>query len=134
VGPKFFESVDIFDWYDGFVLAVVRRSSDGTLFLVSMIAFDPGAHERILVLRPLSAGEADLLKEKSKASLEEIEGLVRRLIAEGPATLQLVRVNNVSEQPLAEGFVERDRIKDLVPSSVDDAVSDTRRTWFKTVS
>ena len=124
---KHIKSIEIIDWYDGLIQAVISTSWQEGMFLASIIAYDLESDHRIFALLPMAQEHLDVIRgltADSDGLLEYLQALWREPLGEA----MLVRERHY--EVLALRAVPASKLRAHVVFFVEDAIQEDRMHWF----
>lgn len=125
---KVLESID---WHDGVVLALAELSWAAGEYLATLLAWDPDRRERVLALIPLSDGHGTRIR--SCLGCSEWSALVsclKQVVGEVSGEVPVVRVDEASENVVAELKVDAFDVQRDAISDAEAACGEDRRRWL----
>jgi hypothetical protein len=124
------EIVEMIDWYDGVVLAVVTMNWMKGTYLCSLLAFDVQLKKRVFALLPLDEDQLLGIREHLGGEWNALLLYLNQLWHNASNNVTLLYYRDTDEQVIAEISVEASKIKNKAISDVEEAVSDSRMSWF----
>lgn len=121
------EPLEILDWYDGIVVAVVRTSWEPGRFLASLLAVTESQGERVFALLPVSEAQAETLR--ATADWEELQSKLRSIVGNLSGPVMLIRVD-VGGDVVATGQARPEDVREDVMGGFDEALDRSRRRWL----
>lgn len=122
--------IDIIDWYDGVVLALVSLDDSENTYVSSLLAYDLELKQRIFALLPLKRGELSNVKKNLNGDWEKSLLYLNLLWKKADGNTLLILYSDEESQILAEKNVLANLIKDYAIADVEVAVSSNRKCWF----
>ena len=123
------QPMELIDWYDGIVQAIISTKRTQGQFLCSLLAFNVESRNRVFALLPLEDVEVSNIRSRLGGDWNELLSYLKRLwhSADGDITL-LCALNGVDV--IAETIVDARILKDQTVNDIEEAVSDSREKWF----
>lgn len=122
--------LDMIDWYDGIVLAIVSTNWMQGTYLGSLLAFDVESRRRVIALMPLSEGDLSEVRSRLAGDWELLRLYLKRLWDKASGDITLLCWIDGDDRVVAEATVDADKLKDEAISDVEAAVSKNRMKWF----
>jgi hypothetical protein len=124
------EIVEMIDWYDGIVLALVTTNWIEGTHLCSLIAFDIEHKKRVLALLPLDESKVSEIRSRLNGEWEALLVYLKHLWSEASGSVTLVCYRDSDKQVMREKAVDVSKLRNQAISDIEEAVSDNRKSWF----
>jgi hypothetical protein len=124
------EIIEVIDWYDGIVLALVTTNWIEGTYLCSLLAFDAELKKRVFALLRLNESEISEIKSRLGGEWEALLSYLNRLWSKASGSVVLVCYRDADKQLIAEKTVDASKLRNQAISDIEEAVSDNRRLWF----
>lgn len=129
MSEKRLQPVEIFDWYDGMVLAVVRPSWMVGLSVASLIYWAQSKRLRVYAILPISEVQARSLTNVAK-NWTELRSEVTRLAAGMENDVAVICVEESTGSVVGETRVRASVVAPLVPTETSEALNAQREWWL----
>jgi hypothetical protein len=126
------EAVEIFDWYDGIVLGMVRLTWLDGDYLAALLHWSRSSSLRVFALLRIEPSETDRLKGLA-GDWETLKTEVHLLFAGENESVLLVCVDERTEEAVAEARIEAARVAPYVVSEIGETLAHGRSSWLKAV-
>lgn len=122
--------IELIDWYDGIVQAVVSISSMEGAYLCSLISFDAESKQRVFALLPLAADELCEIRFLLKKQWDDVISYLSELWSKFTDDTLLVCCNN-DQEVVAERIIQSSSLKSGVVLDIEAAAEESRMFWFQ---
>jgi hypothetical protein len=124
------EPLDILDWYDGIVLGVVRLNWTEGLYLAALISWAQSRRLRVYALLKVESAEVEALK-LLHGDWTRMRAEVHGSFARAEGDIDIVCVDETSEDVVAQKRIPVSRVADHVVSDVEEALGPERSVWLE---
>ena len=124
------EIIEVIDWYDGIVLALVTTNKHEDTYLCSLLAFDADFKKRIFALLPLGESEVFEIRSRLSGEWEILLSYLKHLWDKASGSITLLCYSDIDEKMIAEKTDEANKVRTNAIADIEEAVSDNRRSWF----
>ena len=124
------EIVEMIDWYDGIVMALVTTNWIEGTHLCSLLAFDIEHKKRVLALLPLDESEVSEIRSRLNGEWEALLAYLKHLWNEASGSITLVCYRDSDKQMMGEKVADASKLRNQAISDIEEAVSDNRKSWF----
>jgi hypothetical protein len=122
--------VEMIDWHDGIVLAVVSTNWMEGNYLASLIALDVESRRRVIALSPLSEGDLSEVRARIGGDWELLLLYLKRLWDKAAGNISVIYWADRDGRVVAEATMDAGNLKDQAGSDVETAVRKDRMKWF----
>ncbi len=123
--------IEIFDWYDGIVLAIVRASWREGFFLASILSWSQESRQRAFALLSVTQQQADEISRVAGGEeWESFLAYVKGLYGVPAADILAVCLDETRDEIVYERKVELADVKDDVAIDIQEAMDPKRARWL----
>jgi hypothetical protein len=125
------KALEIIDWYDGVVLALVELNWVGGEYLATLLAWDLDRRERVFALFPMRDGRAARIRAcLASGDWSSVMSCVKSIAGEVTGEVLVVRVDEGSDSVVAEVAMDALDLQGDAIVDVEVAFSEERKRWF----
>jgi hypothetical protein len=128
------EAVDVFSWYDGLVIALIRATWKEGIYLASLLAWSQAQRQRVYALVPIEARQVETIIANKNLEWNALRSRLREVCDSAKdSNVAVVCCDEERDEAVAEisiGYAEVDR--ELL-SDIDEALEPWRMRWIERV-
>lgn len=124
------ETLDVLDWYDGIVTALVRPSWRPSTFLASLLTWSQASKQRVYGLVQISDDQVAAVRRHGKDDWEGLLRTLRELSRTGEDGALLVRVDESTGMVSGVAEVQRAGIEADMITGVERALEPSTLRWL----
>lgn len=121
---------EVFDWYDGVVLGVVRLSWKEGIFVASLLSWSQSKRRRAIGLVPVTQEQLEEVRALAAADWEGLLAHLRDYVGRLDGELVVVHVDETSDEVVAERSFPGVQVRDDLIGDVESALDSTRGRWL----
>jgi hypothetical protein len=123
--------LEVIDWYDGIVQALVSTNWLPNISLCSLLAFDVETKRRVFGLLPLAEEEVSKIKSLLNKDWDLLATYLKELWLKVSENVTLISCKDPENQIIAKTVVEANKLRGEKFLDIEDAVSEERMGWFE---
>jgi hypothetical protein len=124
------DTLEIFDWYDGIVTALVRPSWTTGTFLASLLTWAQPQKLRVFGLIPITEAQVALIRQQRDCNWNEQVIALRELSRKGAEIGLIVRLDESTENVTGVASVASADIADEMRAGVEHALDPSTARWL----
>lgn len=129
--PRQLETLEVFEWYDGLVIALVRSTWKEGIYLASLLAWSQAQRKRVYALIPVNAQKAEAVMGGKQMDWDALLGQLREMfeLASGGSVTVVCCDEELGEvvSEISINYAEVDRELLL---GIEEALEPQRMRWI----